>query len=571
MRQSSSSPATSLWLQLLLVGALASLVLMVAQMLRINQRWQERTGRAIRDYGAFAAWTYREHLLSTLRTAVDEVLVGVNHGDELHQGPRVPPVQSLGHLLRWQPSCECHAPAKGPLPLRYYGFVVGSDSLGIGLNYAPPNGGWLGDPMPGMTPPPGRTAPLSAAEKRELNALLTRGARAPVARDWGYRIYLVNSGDSTRMIASRIMPMENGDTLQYAYEYSRAGVDWLLAGTFKRGTLLPPSVAQGRGNDELIDLEVTTSEGRPIFRTGSPHDWMMSQAYVLPPEFGGLRVRAQIRPDVGETLLIGGSPESSAPVLLVMLALALGLTLVAAVQLRRDVRFAAERSQFVANVSHQLRTPLTQVRLVLDTLRLGRDTDATMRASALEMADREVLRLQHMVEGLLRFSRGRRQADVPRVELDWAEAARLAVEEFQPLARPRGITVEVTGDASVPARMQRDAFQQVVLNLLDNAVKYGRDNAPVTVDVRVPDGEGPRLSVTDSGPGVPVAERQRIFAPFARGARAQERASGGSGIGLTIVRDIAVDHGGRAWVEDAPGGGACFVFQLPAQAGATAS
>jgi len=247
----------------------------------------------------------------------------------------------------------------------------------------------------------------------------------------------------------------------------------------------------------------------------------------------------------------------------VMLLLALALTAVAAVQLRRDVRFAADRARFVANVSHELRTPLAQVRLVLDTLRLGRDTDATVRASALELADREVLRLQHLVEGVLRFTRGQRQGGEARVETDLAEEARRAAEEFQPLASPRGIRILVTGASSVKAMMQRGALRQVLLNLLDNAVKYGRDDSVVTVDVSQPDGTGPRLTVTDAGPGVPADERRRIWKAFERGSQAVARAAGGSGIGLAIVQEIAFDHGGSASVEDAPGTGARFVFQLP--------
>jgi signal transduction histidine kinase len=87
----------------------------------------------------------------------------------------------------------------------------------------------------------------------------------------------------------------------------------------------------------------------------------------------------------------------------------------------------------------------------------------------------------------------------------------------------------------------------------------------VTVDVwqRSETGGGVRVAVSDSGPGVPNGERERIWKPFTRGGAAKQRAAGGSGIGLTIVREIAGDHGGRAWVEDAPGGGARFVVDLP--------
>jgi signal transduction histidine kinase len=278
-------------------------------------------------------------------------------------------------------------------------------------------------------------------------------------------------------------------------------------------------------------------------------------------------VRAQLHPRLANALLIGGTPRSRVPLLLVLLALAIGLTMVAAVFLRREVRFAAERADFVASVSHELRTPLTQVRLVLDTLRLGREGDAMARDSALGIADREVLRLQHLVEGVLRFTRGPRKDASPRVSGDVLAETRLVVREFEPLAEPKGVTVCVEGDGVVTAAMHQGALRQLLLNLLDNAVKYGRDRGVVTVRVTPRDGGGARIAVSDAGPGVPAADREKIWRAFERGGAARAHAAGGSGIGLTIVRQIAEEHGGRAWVEEADGGGARFVVEIGAVAG----
>jgi signal transduction histidine kinase len=239
------------------------------------------------------------------------------------------------------------------------------------------------------------------------------------------------------------------------------------------------------------------------------------------------------------------------------------LTVLAAVQLRREVRFAAERAGFVANVSHELRTPLSQIRLVLDTLKLGRGDDPATRAQALNVADREALRLQHLVEGVLRFTRGARPDDSPRVEMDAAQEAKSVIEEFAPLASPHGMTITLDASGPVMVRLQRGALRQTLLNLLDNAMKYGGDGTRVRVAVEPMAAGGARLSVVDNGPGVPAKERDRIWRPFERGGAARMRAAGGSGIGLTIVREIAEEHGGRAWVEQASAGGARFVVELP--------
>jgi len=112
-------------------------------------------------------------------------------------------------------------------------------------------------------------------------------------------------------------------------------------------------------------------------------------------------------------------------------------------------------------------------------------------------------------------------------------------------------------------RADQEALALAIRNLLDNAMKYGGDGTEVRVDVSAMPGGGARLLVDDNGPGVPASERERIWKPFERGGVARTREAGGSGIGLTIVREIAQEHGGRAWVESSPAGGARFIVELP--------
>jgi signal transduction histidine kinase len=552
------------WLQVLLVGVLACVVLILAEAYRAAHSSQFVAERALRDYADFAAWSFREHLMADVRAAVDELLGPVNHGEGLHEAAVIPHARELGHYLRWDNSCLCHRPREGPMPDRFLGFTLGSDTLGIGVNLAPSGtDGWLVDP------PLGRRYVVPAMvyapdEIQWINGLLTRVARRPSRSDWGYDVVVTHRGPQHRFFASRSMPTLWGDTVVYAFEYPPAAVDSLLAAVLTSSDLLPASLVGTREMRDLLDVQVDDGDGRPLFMTGKYGDpWELDATTVMPESFGGLRVRAQLRPELASELLIGGTPRSRVPLLLVILALTVALSILAALQLRREVRFASERSTFVANVSHELRTPLAQVRLVLDTLRLGRAGDAESRTKALSVADREVLRLQHLVEGVLRFTRGPKHDDAPRVPVDVAREARTVASEFQPLAAQREVQVQVVGDESVSATLQTGALRQILLNLLDNAVKYGRDGATVTAEVRPLPGGGARVSVTDRGPGVPLSDRERIWRPFERGAAAKHRVSGGSGIGLTIVREIAEDHGGHAWVEDAPGGGARFVVDLP--------
>jgi len=134
------------------------------------------------------------------------------------------------------------------------------------------------------------------------------------------------------------------------------------------------------------------------------------------------------------------------------------------------------------------------------------------------------------------------------------------VEEFRPLAASKKARMEVIATDAPPVSLRPDSLRHIVLNLLDNAVKYGP--AGQTIRVRVaPAADGVEVAVEDEGPGVIENERDRIWRPFTRGARGTE--TGGSGIGLSVVREVVESHGGRAWVEAAANGGARFVVHLP--------
>lgn len=560
-----SRPAT-LWLQILLVGGLACVLIILVQSYRLQRSNWTVVERALKDYSTFAAWSYGQHLRAHIRESVDELLAAVNHGDGLHTNPRIPDARELGHFIPTNEACNCHRPLHGPMPLRYYGFALGSDTLAVGVNLAGPSvPGWLADPNDTRSiPVPAFT--INPEEKQWLHAMLTNVARGPKT-DWGYHVIIERRGDVLRFLGARSMPTQWGDTIVYAFEYPTASLDSIFTSVLSASDLLPASVVAGRNNSDVIDVQVSDGVGTPLYQTAGASRFDVSGTMDLPASYSSLRIRAGIRPDMAETILIGGVPESRIPILLVILVLAIGLTTLAAVQLRREVRFAAERAGFVANVSHELRTPLSQIRLVLDTLKLGRGDDPVTRESALKVADREALRLQHLVEGVLRFTRGARPDESPRVTVDAAQEARAVIEEFAPLAAPHGMTITLDGAVSARVQLQRGALRQVLLNLFDNAMKYGGDGTVVRVEVTALRGSGARLVVDDNGPGVPPAERERIWKPFERGGAARSRAAGGSGIGLTIVREIAEEHGGRAWVESAPSGGARFIVELPDEKG----
>jgi signal transduction histidine kinase len=170
-------------------------------------------------------------------------------------------------------------------------------------------------------------------------------------------------------------------------------------------------------------------------------------------------------------------------------------------------------------------------------------------------------RLSQIVEDVLLASRlDRGDLPVERERLDLAGLVRSAAEALQS-STDRDASFDVVAPAAVSAYGDADRIQQVLLNLLDNAVKYGGGD----VTVRVAGGTGvARVAVTDSGPGIPRAEQQRIFDKFYRGDPQLTHAPGGTGLGLYISRELMRRMGGRLEVRSEPGAGATFVIELPA-------
>ncbi|HVT40770.1 MAG TPA: hypothetical protein VHE78_17150, partial [Gemmatimonadaceae bacterium] len=281
-----------LWLQLLLVASMASVVVILGEAYRAARSSEVVAERASADYANFAAWSYREHLLMRIRDAVDELLGPVNHGDGLHINPSIPDAHEIGHYIPWDARCNCHRPRRGPSPLRYLGFRLGADTLGIGPNYAADSvDGWLADP-PGMPHYTVRVIAYGRDESRWINQLLSGVARRQPRSSWGYDFVVVRYDSSTRVFASRSMPTVRGDTFVYAVEYPMSALNNLLGGVLSSNDLLPSSLVAARTNSDVIDLEVGDGAGVPLFRSRAAPRWDLAATTTLPSSYGGLRVRA---------------------------------------------------------------------------------------------------------------------------------------------------------------------------------------------------------------------------------------------------------------------------------------
>ena len=331
--------------------------------------------------------------------------------------------------------------------------------------------------------------------------------------------------------------------------------------------LLPPTLT-GKRDSDLVRAFVSARDGTPLFGTGTPPDWIRADG-ALEASLDGLRYQVALNPERAAGLVIGGLPKSRLPLLLGLLTLTAGLLAVAVQQLRREHDLTRLRADFVASVSHELRTPLAQIRLFSETLLLRRVRSGAEAQRSLEIIQQESRRLTHLVENVLYFSRGERGAQ--RLALTPTRLAPVIeelLEAFGPLAHSGRSTIHLRIHHDVMAPIDSEALRQIVLNLLDNAVKYGGPGQNIAVGLDRRD-ERAILTVDDQGPGVAREIRTRIWDPYWRQTSAASSAVAGTGIGLAVVRDLVRLHGGTIRVEDAPGGGARFVIEFPdATAGA---
>ena len=220
------------------------------------------------------------------------------------------------------------------------------------------------------------------------------------------------------------------------------------------------------------------------------------------------------------------------------------------------------RQEFVANVSHELRTPLSHIKGYTETLLGGAKDDPEVATRFLQTIERNVERLKLLIEDLLTIS----EIESGRVMLNLQPVpVRASVEkvfdDFRTRAAARAVTL-VDESEELTARADQRRLEQVLTNLVDNAVKYGGNDSRVVVGARLSDGMV-EMFVQDNGPGLPAESLERVFERFYRVDKARSRDQGGTGLGLSIVKHIVQSHGGRVWVESEPGKGAKFCFTLP--------
>jgi len=231
---------------------------------------------------------------------------------------------------------------------------------------------------------------------------------------------------------------------------------------------------------------------------------------------------------------------------------------------RRDVRMAEMRSQFVSSVSHELKTPLTAIRMFAETLRLGRSKSMKTQEEYLDTIVNESERLTRLLNNVLDFSKIEQGKRIYRPELaslyEIIQAAARAIE--YPLNQ-KGFKLNVQTTKGLPeVRVDRDAIEQAVLNLIHNAMKYSGESRDIDLRLQRKDSQA-LIKVIDRGIGIDSQEQNRIFEKFYRVPTKENERIVGTGLGLTLVSHIARAHGGHIEVKSTPGKGSTFSLYLP--------
>lgn len=530
-------------------------LLAITARLTLDARSAERSHRAaaenaLRDYAGFAAWQYERHLTGHMRSHLMMSLAPIRENRGRFEGPLPPPGVLVTH------AGECNCGFKEDI---VFAFRVELDGGKLVVD-----------------------RPVSAEVQRAIARHVSSGAaqiaergKETSAEPEMHELLRRTATIALDTIAGQPLVMAYGFLMDNAWHaravYGLVSTPRHLSTDVERvlqsEALLPPSLVKGRPNESLLAIRTVHPLVGTIYETAPAPAGVPVHTDTLDAWLGGTITTVAVRPELVNTLLIGGMPPSRLPLQLTMLVVATALALVALIQVRRTRELGRLREQFVANVSHELRTPLAQISMLSETLMLGRERSEEERRDFASVVYREARRLTSLVESVLRFSRGQTAAtrvapEARQVAQDVSES----VQAFTPIARAADVTIDTKIPHDLTVRVDPAAFRQVMLNLFDNAVKFGPRGQTVMVEAAVQNG-AVAVSVTDQGRGIPEPDRRRVFDAYTRLEPEGQPAVAGAGIGLSVVQDLVRAHGGKVWIENPPRGtGTRVTFTVPRDA-----
>ena len=548
--QSHGHPRRGIPTLAILLAALVVVSALVFQAFRAEQDQRATASRALREYAGFAAWEFSSNIKEEMWLAMTELLRPAEQLEPQRPGTVMPsPVMLVEQNRRVQRCNDCSS----EIPASYYFRLDLNDSALTTV---------LGDGNEGREP--------ARLERQWLRDTITRHATDVWRPNWRVAT-VVGVVDGRRLTVAYTVVRDTAGAPVAAYGVVSESNRFVAAFAAKqaRWELLPPALVKQVGTGHLVAITVRDDKGNVVYRSPWQFGNRYSADYEQQSFVAGFTVEASLKPEVAGRLILGNSYRF--PVLLALLVITAALVAIAFRQMRREAALARLRADFVSSISHELRTPLAQIRMFAELLRMGWIRSQQEHTRSLDIIDQEARRLGHLVDKVLCFDRLDRGENTLIAEPTvLASLVEEVLEAFAPLAKARQIEVALDLDESMVAEVDRGAMRQVLINLLDNAVKYGP--AGQTISVALERGTDPRwarLWVEDKGPGIPTDERGKIWEPFHRLDRDSNSAVAGSGIGLALVRTLTEAHAGRVSVEDGAQGGSRFVVEIPCKAPVT--
>jgi signal transduction histidine kinase len=520
---------------ILLAGALISIVLGAALGVRESVRTRKAQRAAaehtISDYADFAAYLYttRAYLFARDRSrAFDPIHPGMPFPGRAD----LPPVTALSAIP--DTTERCGPPEKFPV----YRFRM--DLPARTITFA------------GAAPPEHAVTFIRDSVPRLASTRWVRRA--------GFGYAFVDGKDGPEAVAFS-SALDSSEKVLAVYGYRscygvRDTTDY--AQMYEVVRVLPPALTKMMPSESLLTLTIRDGKGRQLYK--APRNGAKSTVYgsSMMPGIGNTSYLVEIRPEVAKMLVIGGIPDA-VPASVLLLVVSIVLAIAGFATLRTELRLVEERERFLANVSHELRTPLQQILTFVQLLRLGRARTDVERQRSLEIIETETHRLIALSDTVMSAAapRGRELANAA-IQVD--DVVRDAAAFYQPLAHAKKMCIDLDIEPAT-ALGDAHALKQILVNVLDNAAKYGPVGQTITIGLR-DDPDRVRLWVDDHGPGVPAEDRDRVWKPFLRLHRKVEQSTGGAGLGLSIVQDLADQMGAEVEISDAPTGGARFRLTL---------
>ncbi len=316
---------------------------------------------------------------------------------------------------------------------------------------------------------------------------------------------------------------------------------------------------------ELVVRVSGARDGPAVYETAPTPDGTGFEVFraMSAPSFEGLHLALRYRDRSIQDEVRRWAMVKTLVIVLIDLMLGAGLLLVYH-NVRRELRLSKLKSDFVANVSHELKTPLALIRLFSETLELGRVPSEEKKGQYYRVIHKESRRLTQLINNILDFSRieaGRREYHFQRVDL--ARLVEEALDAYRFQLEQQGFTLAVDLHEDVPPlEVDQEALGQALLNIVSNAVKYSHDKKRIEVRLRR-DGARALIEVQDHGIGIHKSEQAKIFEKFYRAEDSLVQETRGSGLGLSLVRHIMEAHAGAVEVQSAPGKGSTFTLVLP--------